>query len=137
MSTGKSGFGQAAKARWRLLWVLPVLLTACDELGPGARGEIPTTALQTVGDDRACVPLDDMTAARPLDDVGLRVLLRDGTDWHNNLRGLCPMMPAMDEVAFVTETGDACAGDQLLLLQRSQSIARLAGTCVLGRFVQQ
>lgn len=127
----------AARFRSGVAALLLLSIGACEELGPDARGEIPTTALQTVGDDRACIPLGDMAAAVPLDSAALRVLLRDGTEWRNDLRGPCPTIPAMDEIAFVTETGDACAGDQVLLLQRTHTIARLSDTCVLGRFLQQ
>lgn len=139
MRVRKSGKRRAVEVcgRWAGAALVALCAGACEELGPDARGEISTTALQTVGDDRACVPLDDMTAARPNEDAVLRVLLRDGTEWHNDLRGVCPAIARNHEVAFVTETGDACTGDELLLLQRTQGIVRLADTCVLGRFVQQ
>lgn len=119
-----------------LMPVLVLMMSACEELGPEAKGEIATTALQSVGDERACIPLGDMVSAQPMKEGQLRVLLRDGSDWRNDLRGTCPGIAAADSVVFVTETGDACVSDQIQLLLRSQSIARLAGTCTLGRFTR-
>lgn len=120
----------------RILAVLPMFALApgCDELGPEAKGEINTTALQAVGTDRECIPLADMVQARVKAQGRLEVVLRDGTRWGNDLQGSCVALGGEGSVAFSTDTDAACEADKAQILDRAPAVWRHVSTCTLGRF---
>jgi hypothetical protein len=113
------------------------LVAGCEEIGPEAKGEINTTALQAVGTDRECIPLFDMVQARARAQGRLEVVLRDGTRWSNDLHGSCVALIEDATVAFSTDTDAACEADKVQVLDRAPAVWRHVSTCTLGRFELQ
>lgn len=127
-----------------LVSCLAFLLSACEELGPDARGEVPTTALQRVGVDRMCVPMFDVANVRSGSDRSLEFALRDGTRWHNTLAEpegsadavslRCRLDGPGHTFLFDTNTDELCAGDLVLVGVRTHQLSRLLGHCRLAGF---
>ena len=128
-----------------LICALAAALSAsgCEELGPDARGEVNTTALQRVGVDRECVPLFDVANVQGKGD--LEFALRDGTRWRNTLSSLNPADDTdvsactfdKHSYSFLFQTADAgeiCASDLVMVGVRAHQLSRYVGQCRLGRF---
>lgn len=118
------------------LLILYALLTACEELGPEAKGENPVTALQSVAPARTCIPLFDLSRVEWEQPATIKFVLRDGSQWLNDTESPCPFASDESEFAFAIEGNEICHRDLVHVLQPLRVGFRHSGNCSLGQFIR-
>lgn len=112
---------------------LTATATGCEELGPEARGERQTTALQSIARERVCIPYADIQFVRSGESNSIEVLLRDGTRWQNKPTD-CAVGSDGGAFAFRSNQEEICEGDQLIALQRRHQVFQHLTDCTLASF---
>jgi hypothetical protein len=124
--------------------VLCLLVAAgCEELGPDARGEINTTALQRVGTERTCLPFIDVANVQSQGEYTLKFALRDGSHWENQVsspsstefaRSACTLDQSRQTFLFDSDADEICADEVVFVGVRIHQLSRYLGRCRLGTF---
>jgi len=111
------------------------VLTGCEELGDEAKGEVPTTALQSIAEQRVCIPYADINRIAAAGN-SVDFVLRDGSRWSNRLQQNCPQQTGVVTAALPLIGDEVCAGDTLELMVKPEgaTLQRYLGNCRLGEF---
>jgi hypothetical protein len=126
-----------------LLGACLLATSSCEELGPDARGEVNTTAMQRVGIERSCLPYIDVANVQTQADNTLEFALRDGSRWENrvsspspteNAEAVCALDRSRQTVLFNSGADEICAEELVFVGVRVHQLSRYLGRCRLGTF---